>query len=215
MQNGRYAVYSGKICTIVQGTPVKCSCASYSCNTYATYCKIYCTLYQYCKNTHGTSLGFASVPLIRTILRLTFKEGFKMPPLSSAMSEDAETKPRTVATMALAVRHSYHSARSHPKSKDEQFIAHQNPSNYLRLRSELCTGYWIVCTTEYTEWQRPLSGAHSVMMEKLAQAGEGWGFTSILFHYIYHHIQSCSVGSSWQGRYTPPISSLPLDVLCD
>jgi hypothetical protein len=33
------------------------------------------------------------------------------------------------------------------------------------------------CTslTEYTEWQRPLSGAHSVMMEKSAQAGEGGG----------------------------------------
>ncbi len=30
-------------------------------------------------------------------------------------------------------------------------------------------------TTEYTEWQRPLSGVHSVMMEKLSQAGEGAG----------------------------------------
>jgi hypothetical protein len=27
-------------------------------------------------------------------------------------------------------------------------------------------------TTEYTEWQRPLSGKHFIMMEKLAQAGE-------------------------------------------
>ncbi len=25
----------------------------------------------------------------------------------------------------------------------------------------------------HTEWQRPLSGVHSIMMEKLAQAGEG------------------------------------------
>jgi hypothetical protein len=25
----------------------------------------------------------------------------------------------------------------------------------------------------YTEWQRPLSGVHSIMMEKLVQAGEG------------------------------------------
>ncbi len=24
-----------------------------------------------------------------------------------------------------------------------------------------------------------------------------------LFHYIYHHVQSCSVRSSWEGRYTP------------
>ncbi len=29
-----------------------------------------------------------------------------------------------------------------------------------------------VCDTEYTEWQLPLSGVHSIMMEKLAQAGE-------------------------------------------
>jgi hypothetical protein len=29
--------------------------------------------------------------------------------------------------------------------------------------------------TEYTEWQRSLSSLHSIMMEKLAQAGEGGG----------------------------------------
>ncbi len=34
------------------------------------------------------------------------------------------------------------------------------------------------------------------------------------FHYIYHHVQSCSVRPSWEGRYTQPISSLPLYVLC-
>jgi hypothetical protein len=27
----------------------------------------------------------------------------------------------------------------------------------------------------HAEWQRPLSGVHSIMMEKLAQAGEGGG----------------------------------------
>jgi hypothetical protein len=30
-------------------------------------------------------------------------------------------------------------------------------------------------TTEHTELQRPFSGVHSIMMEKLAQAGEGVG----------------------------------------
>ncbi len=35
----------------------------------------------------------------------------------------------------------------------------------------------LVMTTEYTEWQRPLSGVHSIMMEKFAQAGEGGGCT--------------------------------------
>jgi hypothetical protein len=29
--------------------------------------------------------------------------------------------------------------------------------------------------TDYTEWQRPISGVHSIMMEKSAQAGEGGG----------------------------------------
>ncbi len=29
--------------------------------------------------------------------------------------------------------------------------------------------------TDYTEWQRPISGVHSIMREKLAQAGEGGG----------------------------------------
>ncbi len=37
----------------------------------------------------------------------------------------------------------------------------------------------------HTEWQLPLSGVHSNMMEKLAQPGEGGGCTSIPIHYIY------------------------------
>jgi hypothetical protein len=38
----------------------------------------------------------------------------------------------------------------------------------------------------HTEWQRLLSGAHSIMMEKLAHAGEGVGCTSTPFYYIYY-----------------------------
>jgi hypothetical protein len=38
--------------------------------------------------------------------------------------------------------------------------------------------------------------------------------TPTLFHYIYHHVQSCGVRSSGGGGYTPPISTLPLYVLC-
>ncbi len=67
----------------------------------------------------------------------------------------------------------------------------------------------------HTEWQWPISGVHSIMMEKNSLAGEGGGCTPTPFHSIYHHVQSCSVHSSWEGRYTPPISSLPLYVLCD
>jgi hypothetical protein len=53
---------------------------------------------------------------------------------------------------------------------------------------------------EYTAWQRPFSGVHSIMMEKLAQAVEGGGARPPPFHYIYNHVQSCSVRSSWEGR---------------
>ncbi len=38
-------------------------------------------------------------------------------------------------------------------------------------------GLVVVRATEYTEWQRPLSGVLSIMMEKLPQAGEGGGCT--------------------------------------
>ncbi len=69
--------------------------------------------------------------------------------------------------------------------------------------------------TEYTEWQRPLSGVHSIMMGKLTHDGEGGGCTPILFHYTYHHVQSCCVRSSWKGRCTPPISTRSLYVLCE
>ncbi len=44
-----------------------------------------------------------------------------------------------------------------------------------------------VWTTEYTELQRLLSGVHSIMRVKLAQAGKGGGCTPTPFHYIYHH----------------------------
>ncbi len=49
--------------------------------------------------------------------------------------------------------------------------------------------------------------------KKLAQAGEGggWGCTATPFHCIYHHVQSCGVCSSWEGRYPPPICT----ELCD
>ncbi len=48
-----------------------------------------------------------------------------------------------------------------------------------------------VLTTGNTEWQWPLSGIHSIMIEKLAQAGEGGGARPPPFHYIYHHVQTC------------------------
>jgi hypothetical protein len=42
------------------------------------------------------------------------QHGFICRPSDSTVSEDAGIKPRTVATSALTVRRSNHSARSHP-----------------------------------------------------------------------------------------------------
>jgi hypothetical protein len=60
------------------------------------------------------------------------------------------------------------------------------------------------CKTGIRIQQRQVSGVHSITVEKLAQPTP--------FHYIYHHVQSCGVRSSREGRYTPPISTLSLNV---
>ncbi len=44
---------------------------------------------------------------------------------------------------------------------------------------------------------------------KSAQPGEGEGWTPTPFHSIYPHVHSCSARSSWEGKYTPPIPTLP------
>ncbi len=67
------------------------------------------------------------------------------------------------------------------------------PFNYM-----FSSGYWWSPPQSiYTEQQRLLSGIHSIMRVKLAQAGEGLGgrCTPTPFHYICHHQQSCSVGT--------------------
>ncbi len=61
----------------------------------------------------------------------------------------------------------------------------------------------------HSEWQWPLSGVHPKMMEKLAQSGEGGGVHDHPLS-LYHHVHSCAVRSSWDGRYTPIISTLLL-----
>jgi len=46
----------------------------------------------------------------------------------------------------------------------------------------------------------------------LACWGEGGGSSPSPYRSVYHHKQSCGVRSSCEGRYTPPISTLPLYV---
>ncbi len=71
----------------------------------------------------------------------------------------------------------------------------------------------------HTEWQRPLSGVHSIMMEISSGWWGGGGALHALtaFYYIYHHVQlqcSCSVRyapAEWADIFT---QSLPIYVLC-
>jgi hypothetical protein len=68
----------------------------------------------------------------------------------------------------------------------------------------------------HTEWQRPLSGVLSNMMEKLSQAGEDGG-GGVDAHLLSLYLPSrtklqCTLQLRGQnGRYTPPISSLWVD----
>jgi hypothetical protein len=48
----------------------------------------------------------------------------------------------------------------------------------------------------HIEWQRPLSGVHSIMMENLAPPDVYGGFPPTPFRYIYHRVQRCGVRSS-------------------
>jgi hypothetical protein len=87
---------------------------------------------------------------------------------------------------------------------------------------ELVTSYlqgiravWGQTHRVHTEWQWPLSGVYSIMMEKSAHPGESGGCTPTPFHYIYHHAQSCGVRCRHTHySVTHPISTLPLYVLC-
>jgi hypothetical protein len=80
----------------------------------------------------------------------------------------------------------------------------------------LCGNVYPLYHRAHTEWQRPLSDVHSIMMEKLAQACEGGGCTPTPFHYSYQLVQSCSERSSLVGRYTHPqyFISINICTLC-
>ncbi len=88
--------------------------------------------------------------------------------------------------------------------------------HYKRVSNHFCSSggggggikLLVVVTKEYKEQQRLLSGVHSIMRVKLAQAGVGGGCTPTPFHYIYHRQQSCSLRSSWVGRHANPVLSL-------
>ena len=70
--------------------------------------------------------------------------------------------------------------------------------------------------SKYTEPQSTLSGngVHSIMKEKSAQPGEGWGFMPTPFNYIYHHVYKVIVYAPAEGRYTHHISTPTPYSLC-
>ncbi len=67
---------------------------------------------------------------------------------------------------------------------------------------------WGWCmTTEYTQSGNGRFLACIPSCGKISPGWWGWGgCTPTPFHSIYYHIQSCSVRSSREGRYTPCIS---------
>jgi hypothetical protein len=95
--------------------------------------------------------------------------------------------------------------------KTRRWFYHSAPPDaYPGTTGAFTVGESMVPITEYTQ----SGNGHFLACIPSAQPGEGGGWTPTPFHSIYHHEQSCIVLSSWEGRYTPPISPLPLYVLC-
>ncbi len=69
-----------------------------------------------------------------------------------------------------------------------------------------------ISPTEYTEWQWPLFGMHSIMIEKLARLVRVGGARPSPFT-ISTMTYKAEVYAPWECRYTPPIPILPLYVL--
>jgi hypothetical protein len=66
-----------------------------------------------------------------------------------------------------------------------------------------------------TEWQLPISGVHSIMMEKFAQDGEGGGYNPpSSFYSSYTHVQSSMYAPAERADTHSYNSPLPLNVLC-
>ncbi len=59
----------------------------------------------------------------------------------------------------------------------EKYTAHEQILKMRHCRAEVQIRASAESPTEHTEWQRPFSGVHSIMMEKLAHDGEGGGCT--------------------------------------
>ncbi len=70
-------------------------------------------------------------------------------------------------------------------------------------------------TTEYIEWQRPLSGVHFIKMEILAQAGERGGVHAHpLFTISTITYKVVMYATAERADTLPHISTLPLFLLC-
>ena len=92
----------------------------------------------------------------------------------------------------------------------------------LRIKLSLTWGWeevlslWLLSRTLYIVYTRLAMATWRIFHHdgKISPEPLGGGCTPTPFHYIYHHVQSCILRSNWEGRYTLPISTLPLYVLC-
>jgi len=73
----------------------------------------------------------------------------------------------------------YHSTATFTPASHKQIPLHQHhssPSNFIQMKHKHCgTDNVIFDHRVHKEWQLPLSSVHSIMMENLAQPGEGGG----------------------------------------
>ncbi len=76
--------------------------------------------------------------------------------------------------------------------------------------------FWVLQATEYTQSGNDhfLAYIPSWWKNQPSLVRGGGGARPPPFYSIYLHVQCYIVRSSWEGRYTPPVSTLPLYVLC-
>ncbi len=84
-------------------------------------------------------------PFLASFLNILFDTLFLHRPSDSTLSEDAGIEPRTVETLALTVRHSDLSARSHPHSARSYLFLSGSKKTFLVLKIDKLAYYFRIC----------------------------------------------------------------------
>jgi hypothetical protein len=96
-------------------------------------------------------------------------------PLDSTVSEDAGIEPRTVATLALAVRRSKLSARSHPQSRPD--LIHDSARSHSQLGQISSTFGQISSTNQLESFVMPTDSVCQLPESMIAR-----DTVSVLYH---------------------------------